>query len=213
MREIILGGKVEISGLKVLGKGCVSVVVASRFEEGVAALKIRRVDANRPNLNQEAELLSLANRVGVGPTLYRHTDNFILMELVVGVNLPQWIKDLKGRGASSRLRNVCISLLEKCWKLDQVGLDHGELSNLNKHVIVGGRVEIVDFESASTRRRVRNLTSAAQYLFVGGPESRKVRKMLSIKDQQGVIEAIRFYKKHRTEEAFQTLLERLKLKV
>ena len=65
IREILLEGRVEISGLRVLGKGCVSIVVAARGSAGEVALKIRRVDANRPNLNQEAKLQSLANKLDV----------------------------------------------------------------------------------------------------------------------------------------------------
>jgi putative serine/threonine protein kinase len=196
----------------VLGKGCVSIVVVARCSEGEAALKIRRVDANRPSLSQEAELQSLANSVGVGPKLYGYTDNFILMELIRGVNLPDWVKNLKGRGTASNLRRVCRELLVKCWKLDRAHLDHGELSNLSKHVLVGDRVEIIDFESASTKRSVRNLTSAAQYLFVGGPVASKVRRVLNLKDCNTIIEAIRSYKRERgSEEALQLLLKRLKL--
>ena len=195
-----------------LGKGCVSIVVVARCSEGEAALKIRRVDANRPSLSQEAELQSLANNVGVGPKLYGYTDNFILMELIRGVNLPDWVKNLKGRGTASNLRRVCRELLVKCWKLDQAHLDHGELSNLSKHVLVGDRVEIIDFESASTKRSVRNITSAAQYLFIGGPVASKVRRVLNLKDRNTIIEAIRSYKRERgSEEALQLLLKRLKL--
>ncbi|MEM1993877.1 MAG: RIO1 family regulatory kinase/ATPase [Nitrososphaerales archaeon] len=212
VKEIILDGRVEISGLKVLGKGCVSIVVIAKWEQGEAALKIRRIDANRPNLNREAELLTAANKLDVGPKLYKYSDNFILMELIKGINLPQWVKDLKGRGAASKLRSVCKNLLDKCWRLDQAGLDHGELSNLNKHVLVADRVEIIDFESASTERAVRNLTSAAQYLFVGGPVANKARRILNLKNQDIIIEAIRYYKKQKaSQNAYHQLLEQLKL--
>jgi putative serine/threonine protein kinase len=212
VEEVVLEGRVEISGLRVLGKGCVSLVVVARCREGEAALKIRRVDANRPSLSQEAELQSLANRVAVGPKLYNYSDNFILMELIRGVNLPEWVRNLKGRGMVSNLRRVCRDLLAKCWRLDQAHLDHGELSNLSKHVIVGDRVEIIDFESASTKRSVRNLTSAAQYLFIGGPVASKIRRVLNLKERNTIIEAIRSYKRERgSEEALQLLLKRLRL--
>lgn len=189
-----------------------SLVVVAKWEQGEAALKIRRVDANRPNLNREAALLTSANKLGVGPKLYRHSDNFILMELIKGVSIPQWIKALKGRDTASNLRNVCKELLDKCWRLDQAGLDHGELSNLSKHVLVADRVEIIDFESASTERSARNLTSAAQYLFIGGPVANKVRRILNLKNRDDIIEAIRSYKKQKASQtAYQALLERLKI--
>ena len=75
-----LRGRHRVGGMPVLGKGHVGVVVAARFEGASAALKIRRVDADRESLDAEAENLRIANRVSVGPRLLGVSDNFLLME-------------------------------------------------------------------------------------------------------------------------------------
>jgi len=44
---------------------------------------------------------------------------------------------LKGTGSAKKLKSTIKSMLEDCYRLDQIGFDHGELSNISKHVIVG----------------------------------------------------------------------------
>jgi len=208
---LVFEGRVQVGRLHVLGKGCVSLVVKAEVNSGVCALKIRRVDANRPFMRREAELHMLANRVGVGPSLHSYSDDFILMELVEGEGLVEWVKRLEGRGSTKRLRAVLKEVLDQCFRLDEVGLDHGQLSNLEKHVYVGRRIWIIDFETASTERRVSNVTSATQSLFIGGPVARRVRRMLRVDGIESVIQAIREYKRKRGRGTYEALLKRLKL--
>ena len=61
-------------------------------------------------------------------------------------------------------------------QLDQVGLDHGELSKAPKHLLVdkAEKIFIVDFETASLERRVANVTAVCQYLFGGNSSAAKI---------------------------------------
>ncbi|UCE16115.1 MAG: serine/threonine protein kinase, partial [Candidatus Bathyarchaeota archaeon] len=148
-------GEKNAFNVQVLGKGCVGIVVVALTEHGKAALKVRRVDADRVGMQREAEMLQRANAVGVGPRLLDTTENFLLMEFVEGPLLPQWVEMLKGRGTRSGIRRVLREVLEQCWRLDELGLDHGELSRAPKHVIVESSDNpcLVDFDKASLHRR------------------------------------------------------------
>ena len=66
--------------------------------------------------------------------------------------------------------------MEQCFRLDQIGLDHGELSKAPKHLLVDKtkRIFIVDFETASIERRVANVTAVCQYLFGGNSSASKI---------------------------------------
>ena len=163
----------------------------------------------------------LANNLGVGPKFYKKSDNFILMEVVEGCEIPEWIRKLKGVGSKSSLRSIIKEVLDQCLRLDNGGIDHGELSNLKKHIIVGEKVSIIDFESSAIHRRMKNLTSAAQYLFIGGPVANKVRRMLGIKSMGNALNSLRRYKyamdcsysDSSKRESYQILLMELKLDV
>jgi len=168
VENLILKGEKTIDGYKVLGKGCVSVAVLAKTSSGTVVLKIRRRDANREDMFHEAEMLSFANGYGIGPRLLASSRNLLLLEYIDGPMLTDWLR--KARESDlERIKSTLRILLTQCHILDRERLDHGELSNASKHAIIresDWRPFIIDFESASKKRRVKNLTSICQFLFM-----------------------------------------------
>ncbi len=203
-------GEKNVFDVPVLGKGCVGIVVVAYTNSGRAALKIRRVDADRKGMFHEGEMLKRANAIEVGPKLLEISENFLLMELVEGTHFPQWIESLGEREVQSRVRWVLKDILEQCYRLDEAGLDHGELSNAPKHILVDADdlPYLVDFETASINRRVSNVTSVCQYLLLGSQIATKVKEKLGKVDEKQLINALRTYKRERTKENFEKLLEK-----
>lgn len=213
VRAIQFAGPKIACDMHVLGKGCVSIVVTALTDVGKTALKIRRTDADRSNMEHETEMLKKANAVNVGPTLLRATQNFILMELIEGPWLSDWITSIRGRGKAGRVRRILRLLLEDCWKLDQVGLDHGELSRAAKHIIIEftDRPRIVDFETASVMRKPANVTSICQYLFIGSQAARKIQRIHGLVQRENLISKLRSYKKETTHRNFTKILASCRL--
>ena len=205
-------GEKSVFGLPVLGKGCVGIVVLAHTDSGKAALKIRRVDADRKEMSHEAEMLTKANATNVGPEMFQTSENFLLMELIDGTHFPEWLESLKEKEVL-RVRLVLRDVLEQCYRLDEAGLDHGELSNASKHILVDARDQpfLVDFETASTSRRVSNVTSVCQYLLLGSQIADKVTKKLGMVDSELLIQKLRAYKRERIRKNFEEILEKLEL--
>ena len=210
---------VEFTGEKmafnvpVLGKGCVGIVVAVHTNLGKGALKIRRLDADRAGMQHEAEMLRRANAINVGPRPFKVTENFLLMEFIEGTLFPQWVEALKGRGTRSRIRRVLRAILKQCCRLDETGLDHGELSRAPKHIIVDAddRPRLVDFETASINRRVSNVTSICQYLFIGSQAAKTIKRKLGKVNEKELISALRNYKHERARENIKKILDTCRL--
>jgi putative serine/threonine protein kinase len=198
-------GEKSVFDVPVLGKGCVGIVVIAHTDSGRAALKIRRVDADRKGMFHESEMLQKANAVNVGPKLFAVSENFLLMELIEGTHFPEWVESLEE--AQSRVRLVIQDVLEQCYRLDDAGVDHGELSNAPKHILVdaGDRPFLVDFETASINRRVSNVTSVCQYLLLGSQIAYKVREKLGKLDEKELVNALRAYKHESTRENFEKI--------
>ncbi|HEY1247397.1 MAG TPA: hypothetical protein VGE97_00270, partial [Nitrososphaera sp.] len=161
--SILLEGKTMINGTHIVGKGSVGIVVKAKLGSKVRALKIKRTDAGRDSMDNEASLHKLANDAGVGPILQGNTKNLIAMEFVEGENIIDWIND---KTAKNEIYAVARAILEQCFRLDMAGIDHGELSRLCRHVIISHKCCIVDFESASSKRKTNNVTSATQAIFL-----------------------------------------------
>jgi len=179
IKSISLTGPTTLGNLAILGKGYVGVVVLAKKGNKQVALKIRRTDSQRNEMRNEAMLLKLVNSVNVGPKMLVVSKNFLVMEYLEGTKIIEWVNALKGKGSAKKLKSTTRKILEDCYRLDQMGFDHGELSNISKHVIVGKiKSTIIDFESSSTKRRPSNVTSVTQAIFIGSGIAKKNSKNL-----------------------------------
>lgn len=207
-------GHTGIGSLNVLGKGHAGIVLLARIKKRRMALKILRTDTRRNTARIEAERLAVANSVGVGPKLCGATRHCLLMEHIEGCGIAGWMKSVEGRGASARARTVARAILEDCYRLDMAGLDHGELSSISKHVIVGKSGQtMIDFESSSMQRRVSNVTSAAQSIFIGSGISKEMRRIYRVPAKQDIIDCLRAYKSDMSRHNFEALLGVLRLHI
>ena len=211
VESISFQGELKIGTTSVLGKGYVGIVVLGKLGRKKVAVKIRRSDSPRKNLNKEAQLLQITNRCGVGPKLIDFSKNFLVMEYLEGKKIGDLVVSLKKKGSSSQLKPVIKKILEDCYSLDRIGLDHGELSNITKHVIVGRKITVIDFESSSTDRKVSNVTSATQALYIGSGISKIVGCIYKIPKKEKMISVLRKYKQEQTRDSFERLLDILKL--
>jgi putative serine/threonine protein kinase len=212
IKSISLTGSMTLGKLKILGKGYVGVVVLAKKGNKEIALKIRRTDSQRKEMKSEAELLKVANSVGVGPKILDVSKNFLMMEYIEGEQVTNWINSLKGVGSAKKLKSTIKKILEDCFNLDQIGFDHGELSNISKHVIIGKiKSTLIDFESSSVKRRPSNVTSVTQAIFIGSGIAKKVQKIYKNPSKEKIIVALKQYKQEKSLENFENLLKILKL--
>ena len=212
IKSISLSGPMTLGKLEILGKGYVGVVVLAKKGNKQVALKIRRTDSQRKDMKNESILLKLVNSVNVGPKMIVASKNFLVMEYLEGIKIIDWISELKGTGSTNKLKNTIRKILEDCYKLDQINFDHGELSNISKHVIVGKtNSTLIDFESSSTDRRPSNVTSATQAIFIGSGIAKKAQKIYKNSSKEKIIGALKQYKQDKSEENFEKLIKILKL--
>ncbi|MBT5201175.1 MAG: serine/threonine protein kinase [Thaumarchaeota archaeon] len=212
IKSISLTGPTTLGKLAILGKGYVGVVVLAKKNNKQVALKIRRTDSQRKDMKNESVLLKLVNSVNVGPKMIDVSKNFLVMEYLDGEKISDWINSLTGVGSAKKLKSTIKKVLEDCFRLDQINFDHGELSNVSKHVIVGKtKSTLIDFESSSTNRRPSNVTSITQAFFIGSGIARKTQKVYKNSPKEKIIEALKQYKEEKSRVNFDQLLKILKL--
>ena len=203
-------GPLQIEKCHILGKGYVGMVVLAKKDKNIVALKIRRIDSPRKNMANEAKLLKTANKLKIGPKFIKNSKNFLIMEYIDGEKIIDWAK--KSETKAKEVRSVVKNVLRECFLLDNAGLDHGELSTIDKHVIVSKkRNTIIDFESSSVNRKPSNVTGATQGILIGTGLAKIIQKKIKIPSKKKIIDLIRVYKKNPTIENFESLLIGLKL--
>jgi putative serine/threonine protein kinase len=199
------GGPHRVEGHNLLGKGHVGIVLKGKMGAKTMAVKIRRTDADRPNMFHEAKMLKLANSKSIGPTIYSHSKNVIVMELIQGNYLGQWVKEKNPNKIT--LNTILKELLVKTHKLDKIGLDHGELIDVKRHFLITEKgPRIIDFESASTNRRTKNVTTTIQSFFINKSFKTLIENIREIPKQGRLNTLLRKYKDHSNRENFQEIL-------
>ncbi len=206
VEHIVFEGPHRVETIPVLGKGNTSIVLKVVTRDGICAAKLRRSDADREGFDEEARLLRVANGVGVGPRLIAWGRGVLLMELVEGPYMSDWIKKLTPSDVGM-LRGVFRQLVDQARSLDKIGLDHGELVRLKRHTMMRGlRPVIIDFESASTARRVANVTTVIQSLFLNTQASLVVERIMGLPEREGLLCALRDYRREMGEASYEALL-------
>jgi len=215
VEQLILEGDSKVGKYGIVGRGCVSTVVRAKLnsEREIVALKVRRVDANRSDMSRDYELQKYANSFGVGPRAISASKDLFAMEFIESTKLGKWFQMLKTRTSKKYTRALIRDVLTQCCLLDVNGLDHGELSNPTKHVLIWNsekpKTSIIDYESASRNRRISNVTAVAQFFFLGGWQSEKIRKILGMdKDfsKEEYIAELRRYKAKPSIDALEEML-------
>ena len=208
--DIIFEGNTRIGQVSILGKGSVSIVLKVRIKNETYALKIRRMDANRRTMLREASVHQMVNTIGIGPKLFKFSENLIIMEFIDGLSIIDWIR--QQYLDKYRVLNIVTNILKQCFILDMANINHGELSNLNYHIIISysDRVSIIDFESTSlNKKKSNNVTSASQSLFISGMISYHINNILNLLSRDSIIEKLRAYKRDQNVTNFDSLIQTL----
>ncbi len=206
VEAVVFEGPHRVETIPVLGKGNTSMVLKAITRDGACAAKIRRSDADRTSFDDEARLLRAANDVGIGPKLISWEKDVLLMELIKGPYLSDWIRQL-GTCDAGILRGVFRRLIDQTRRLDLAGLDHGELVRLRRHTLMRGfEPVIIDFESASTARRVSNVTTVVQSLFLNTQASLVVERIMGLPDRETLLAALREYRRDMSDVNYSALI-------
>ncbi len=204
-------GPVQLyTGVNVIGKGQNSIVIRGTLL-GVydCVCKILRPDASRRDLLHEARALVCANSVGVGPRLFTFTKHVLVMEYVRGLTLDEWVRT---NPTEDDVRKLIRNLLEQCFRLDQIGLVHDELSRPREHVIVreDSTPCIIDFETSSfeVSGKRTNLTQIMNALVLGGSEvAQIIRTKLGLTEEKlrQLRQLLSMYKQERRHDLFREI--------
>jgi predicted Ser/Thr protein kinase len=98
--------------------------------------------------------------------------------------------------------------------MDNIHLDHGELSNASKHVIIRDsdwKPIIIDFESASRNRRPNNLTSICHFIFKNKELADMMQLSMDSIASNDSNKILRDYKKIPSKSIFNQILQKYKL--
>jgi len=169
-------------------KGWRSIVYLDKSKGLIKKISNGRV-LNR--IENEVNWLNKLNKIGIGPKLISYGDNYLIIKFVNGVLIGDYINN----ESSVRIEKLIKEILEQCYKLDKMNVDKEEMTNPYKHIIVGKKVVMIDFERARFSLKPHNITGFCQYL-----TSKKIYSVLCKKglgfDKNKLKEILKKYKRN-----------------
>jgi len=178
-REILskIAGRGKLS---YLGKGTNFVTLLLEQNGSKMVVKIEKDDPCAKNAaRKEAYFLSYLNKYGLGPKLifYDEEKRFLIEEFLEG----EFIIDYLLKEENPRkIMDVVLDCLMRAFKMDEIGVAHGQLHLPKRHIIVtNSGPRFLDFDKGVFSKKGKNLTQLIQFFFLN-PKSVVRGKVLKI---------------------------------
>jgi len=212
--ELVKRGK-----LSYLGKGTNFVALLLKQDGNKMVVKIEKDEQCATNAaRKEAYFLSYLNKYGLGPKLYFYDEKgrFLIEEFLEGDFI---IDFLLKEERHAKIVEVVLKSLWKAYKMDEIGVVHGQLHLPKRHIIVtSSGPRFLDFDKGIFSKKGRNLTQLVQFLFLN-PRSIVRRKVLETFNlsEDDVIPLFHLLKEYKNAEdkldVFNTILREIAKKI
>ena len=124
------------------------------------AVKVGRKDIDAINrIQNEVKWLKVLNKYNIGPKIYFSGGNFIVMKYIRGERILDYFK----HSSSDKVR-VVKEVLRQCRILDKLRVDKLEMNHPVKHVIIGKKIVMIDFERCRSSLKSKNVTQFVQFI-------------------------------------------------
>jgi len=184
--------KKKVKNIKKLAKGHRGLIYTGKFRGKKIAIKAQRLDLKVRTVDREAEVIKKLNKKGLAPKILFKGKNYFAYNFAEG----EFILDFLEHSKKLETKKVFLETLRQCRTLDKMKITKEEMHNPWKHVIVGKKVILLDFERAHYDPTPKNISQFCQYLM----RNQKIlgEKGIQFK-KEDVIELSRKYKNNQTE--------------
>ncbi|MFH0797905.1 MAG: hypothetical protein V1906_00680 [Candidatus Woesearchaeota archaeon] len=192
---------------ELVGKGKRGIVYKTKYRGKDAVIKVENPNSKAfERIENEARWLKILNRHSIGPKFYKLENGSLIREYAEG----DLILDFFEKGSKKKIIDCLRDIFLQCRKMDRLKVNKMEMHKPIKHILVGKKPVMIDFERCHTTNKPKNVTQFSQFLI-----SKQVKPMLLEKglsfDTEEIIEANKGYKTNPNEKNFKAILEKFGL--
>ena len=147
--------KKSVRQLKRYAKGKRSVVWSGFL--GRKKIIVKTTVARR--IKNEVFWLKKLNKKKIAPLFFFAGKDYFCCQFIEGVT----IKELLKNASSQEKERVAQHVLQQCRVLDMMGITKEEMHNPRKHIIIGKKIVLIDFERTKKTDKPKNVTQCCQY--------------------------------------------------
>lgn len=150
----------NIKNIKQFMKGHRGMIYTGNLNGKKVAVKAQRLDIDVRTIERESGMIAKVNKQGIAPKLILKEKNYFVYDFAEG----EFIIDYLERENKQKIKKLLLETLRQCRVLDEMRITKEEMHNPYKHVIVGKKVVLVDFERAHVDLEPKNVTQFCQYI-------------------------------------------------
>jgi release factor glutamine methyltransferase len=150
-----------ISNVKKIAKGHRGLIYTGKLKGVKIVVKRKRPSSKAVGrIQNEAKWLKVLNKHKIGPKFRFVDKDYFVYNYVKGEFLPDFIV----HASKARIKKVLISVLKQCFILDKLKVNKEEMHRPLKHVIIGKKIVMIDFERVHKSNKPKNLSQFLEYL-------------------------------------------------
>jgi release factor glutamine methyltransferase len=125
------------------------------------AIKVTREESKAiGRIENEANWLKILNKSGIGPRYLFSGENYFVYQYAEGEFILDWAKDK----SFNEVKKVMLEVLEQCYIMDSLMVNKEEMHHPMKHIVVGDKITMLDFERCSRTDKPKNVTQVVEFL-------------------------------------------------
>jgi len=153
--------KNKVENIRYFTKGKRGLIFTGELEHLKVAIKVENPESHAiGRMEHEANILKVVNKYEIGPRLLFAGWGYLVYEFVEGVLFRFFIE----HSSKEDIMIVLEDILNQLAKLDELNINKEEMHHPVKHIIVGKRTVLIDFERAHKVIKPQNITQFCDFL-------------------------------------------------
>ncbi|MEK6933130.1 MAG: hypothetical protein AABW56_05055 [Nanoarchaeota archaeon] len=153
------------------------------------------------HINNEVRWLKVLNKYKIGPKLISYKNDCFRYKFVKG----EFIINYSKKNSKIKIKKVLINVLKQCRILDKLKINKLELHNPYKHIIIGKKIVMIDFERCYKTDKPKNVSQFCQFLISNKFSWVLMDRTIKI-DKRELINLVKKYKKNYYEKDFMKII-------
>lgn len=196
----------KISDIHYFAKGKRGLIFTGNFKGKKIAIKAENPKTEAvERIGNEANFLKKLNKKGIGPKLLIHETRFLVYEFAQGVSFMDFISKSGKKEALGAIKNIFRQLYE----MDKMRINKEEMSHPQKHIIMGKRPVLLDFEKCRYVKSPGNVTQFCDFIISKSISAALRGKKINI-NKQTIISLAKEYRKNGDRKSYKNIVGELK---
>lgn len=149
-----------VSDVKFFAKGKRGYIYKGQYEGRKVAVKAQSPESEADRIGFEVKYLEVLNKHDIGPQLLFSGKDYFCYVFVESERIVDYIEKAEKKDILKVFREV----FRQLHVMDELGISKEEMHHPVKHVLVGEKVVLIDFERAHYTEKPQNITQFCQFM-------------------------------------------------